>query len=102
MQGLFLMAAGLMWPKLDLTRAVSRLAFWLAVYGCFAAWSANLMAGLWAAGSPMLPMAAGGAHGSAFQEAVIAICLRSAALSLVAVSLLILWGLRAPAGERAP
>jgi hydroxylaminobenzene mutase len=99
MQGLFLMVAGLMWPKLELGRGTSRIAFWLAVYGCFAAWSANLLAGVWRAGSPMLPMAAGGAHGSAFQELVIAIGLRTAALSLVAVSLLILWGLRAPAAD---
>ena len=42
-----------------------------------------------------LPIAAGQAHGSVLQEGIIAISLRTAAVSLIAVSLLILWGLRA-------
>ena len=95
MQGLFLMVLGVLWPKLKLTRAVSRVAFGLAVYGCFAAWSANVLAGMWGAGNAMLPIAAGQAHGSALQEGILAISLRTAAVSLIAVSLLILWGLRA-------
>ena len=42
----------------------------------------------------MLPLAAGQAHGTALQEGMIAIALRSAAAALIAVALLILWGLR--------
>lgn len=105
MQGIFLMVAGLLWPRLALARALSRVGCWLAVYGCFAAWTANLLAGVWGAGSPMLPLAAGAARGSGLQEAVIAIALRSAALALVATAILMLWGLRGlAAGEpgRAP
>ena len=94
MQGIFLMVGGLLWPKLALTRALSRLGCWLAVYGCFAAWSANLLAAAWGAGSSMLPLAAGAARGSALQEAIIAIALRTAAVSLIATAALILWGLR--------
>ena len=94
MQGIFLMVIGLLWPRLKLPRAGSRAGFWLAIYGCFAAWTANLFAGIAGAGNTMLPMAAGEAHGSALQESIIAICLRTAAVSLIAVSLLILWGLR--------
>jgi len=94
MQGIFLMMIGLLWPKLKLPRAMSRIGFWAAVYGCFAAWAANLFAGISGAGNTMLPMAAGQAHGSALQETIIAIGLRTAAVSLIAVSLLILWGLR--------
>jgi hypothetical protein len=89
------MVLGLLWPQLRLTRAASRVAFWLAVYGCFAAWSANVLAGVWGAGNSLLPIAAGPAHGSVLQEGIIAISLRTAAVSLIAVSLLILWGLRA-------
>jgi hydroxylaminobenzene mutase len=94
MQGMFLMIIGLVWPKLRLSRVSSRLGFLLAVYGCFAAWTANLLAGFWGAGSTMLPMAAGQAHGSALQEGVIALALRTAAVSLIAAAVLILWGLR--------
>ena len=96
MQGLFLMVAGLLWPRLELSRRLSQLGAGLAIYGCLAAWTANLLAALWGAGNSMLPLAAGQAHGSALQEAVVAIGLRTAAVSLVAALILILWGLRSP------
>ena len=94
MQGLFLMVAGLLWPRLRLTRALSRAGFALAIYGCLAAWTANLLAAILGAGNSMLPMAAGQAHGSALQEGLISILLRSAAVALIATALLMLWGLR--------
>jgi hydroxylaminobenzene mutase len=94
MQGIFLMLIGSLWPKLNLARAPARMGFWLAVYGCYSAWTANLLAGVWGAGNPMLPFAAGMARGSEAQEAIISIALRSAALSLIATALLVLWGLR--------
>lgn len=98
MQGLFLMVSGLLWPKLQLTRAMARAAFWLAVYGCFAAWTANVLAGVWGAGNSMLPIAAGAARGSTLQEGIIAIGLRTAAVSLISAAMLILWGLRTARG----
>jgi hydroxylaminobenzene mutase len=94
LQGIFLMVAGLLWPRLRLSRISSRLGFSLAIYGCFAAWTANLLAGVWGAGNTMLPMAAGQAHGSALQEGIITLALRTAAVSLIGATLLILWGLR--------
>jgi len=100
MQGIFLMVAGLLWPKLRLPRAMSSVGPWLAIYGCFAAWAANVLAGVWAAGNPMLPMAAGQARGSVLQEGIIAIILRSSAVSLIAAAILILWGLRAFAADK--
>lgn len=99
-QGIFLMLAGVLWPRLRLTRAMSRVGFWLGVYGCYAAWTANLLAGVWGAGNTMLPIAAGQARGNAFQEAIIAIGLRTAAVSLIATAILILWGLRAPSAGK--
>lgn len=100
MQGLFLMVTGILWPRLKLTRATARVGCWLAVYGCFAAWTANVLAGVWGAGNAMLPMAAGQARGNALQEVIIATGLRTAAVSLIAVALLILWGLRDFAAEK--
>ena len=50
-QGLFLMVAGLLWPRLELTRGTSRVGTWLAIYGCFAAWAANVLAALVGAGN---------------------------------------------------
>ena len=94
MQGLFLMVAGLLWPTLRFSSLMSRIGIFLAVYGCFAAWTANLTAAIIGAGNSLLPIAAGQAQGSPLQETLIAIALRSAAVSLIAVTILILWGLR--------
>lgn len=94
MQGLFLMVVGLLWPRLLFTRATARIAFVLAIYGCLAVWTANLAAAIWGAGTSMLPIAAGSAQGSVFQEGVITIALRSGGLALIAAAVLIFWGLR--------
>jgi len=96
MQGTFLMVAGLLWPKLKLTRSASRIGHGLAIYGCLAAWTANFLGAVCGAGNPMLPMAAGSARGSSFLEGTIRVLLVSAALSLVAVATMISWGLRTP------
>ena len=94
MQGLFLLVLGLLWPRLRLSPAVSRTGFWLAVYGCLAAWLANVLAAIWGAGNSLLPMAAGPARGTALQETVIAFGLRTGGASLIAVAAVVLWGLR--------
>ncbi|MEK7996983.1 MAG: hydrogenase [Planctomycetota bacterium] len=94
MQGTFLLVAGLLWPKLKLTRAVSRAGSYLAIYGCLAAWTANLLGALWGAGNSMFPIAAGQARGNVGQERIIAAGLVTAAVSLIAMAMIILWGLR--------
>jgi (hydroxyamino)benzene mutase len=95
MQGTFLIVGGLLWPNLRFTRSVSRIGHGLAIYGCLAAWTANLLGAVWGAGNSMLPMAAGAARGGPFQEGAIRVLLVSAALALITVAILILWGLRA-------
>jgi hydroxylaminobenzene mutase len=99
MQGTFLIVGGLLWPKLRFTGFASRMGHALAIYGCFSAWTANLLGAIWGAGNTMLPMAAGAARGSSFHEGAIRVLLMSAALSLVTVAVLILWGLRTPPRE---
>ena len=99
MQGIFLMVIGLLWPKLKLTPAVSGAGSLLAIYGCFAAWAANVLGAVWGAGNLMLPIAAGQARGNAIQETLIAFGLRTAAVSLIAAAILILWGLRTVPGN---
>jgi len=100
MQGTFLLAVGLLWPKLKLSRAQSLVGSYLTVYGCVGAWTANLLAALWGAGNTMMPIAAGEARGSVLQEGIIATGLVTAALSLIAAAILILWGLRGSSLEQ--
>lgn len=93
MQGVFLFALGLAWSKLRLGHRSSVLGLCLAAYGAYAGWATNLLASAWGAGG-MLPLAGGGAHGSPIQETVIWVGLRTVALALIALCLLVLWGLR--------
>lgn len=90
-QGTFLIAIGLLWPKLRFTPTQSLVGHGLAIYGCAAAWTANVLGAAWGAGASMVPMAAGGVRGTAFQELTIAVLLRSAAVCLIAMALLLLW-----------
>ena len=94
MQGIWLMLIGLVWPRLTLSQRAARMACGLAVYGCLAAWTANLLGAIWGAGSALLPFAARGARGTPLQEFIIALGLRSGGIALIVAAALILWGLR--------
>ena len=100
-QGTFLLAIGVLWPKLRFTRSQSRFGHGLAIYGCCAAWTANVCGAAWGAGTSMVPMASNGARGTALQELAIKLLLRSAAVSLIALALMLLWGLRSSIRMRA-
>jgi hydroxylaminobenzene mutase len=84
LQGTFLVALSGVWSRLGFGRRMSWLVFWLLTYGCVAAWLGNLLGAYWGAGSTLLPIAAGLAHGSALQEWAIVVLLRSSAVSLLA------------------
>ncbi len=99
LQGVLLLAMGLMWPRLNLGVSTSRIAFWLLIYSAFAILAAYVMAAAWGAGNETMRMAAGTAHGSVFQEAVIRDVAYSSAPTGIASFTLILWGLRIGAGE---
>ncbi|TGR94553.1 hydrogenase, partial [bacterium M00.F.Ca.ET.191.01.1.1] len=46
---MLLLALGLLWPRLDLGVAMSRIAFWFLIYSALAILAAYVMAGLWGA-----------------------------------------------------
>ena len=94
LQGMFLLIAGLLWPRLTLGPSQSRVAFGLLVYQAIAAPLANLLGAAWGAGMSIVPMAAGAARGTTIQEAAVELLLRSAGASLIISLALILWGLR--------
>lgn len=96
MNGLFLIALGLVWPKLTSSPGTQNLTFLLAVYGTFANLVATFLSAAWGAGAPMMPIAAGGHEGSSVQELVIRVMLVSLALADIAACALVLLGLRRP------
>lgn len=93
MQGMLLTVLGVVWPRLALGRTGSRVGVGLAVYGCVIAWTANVLAAT-QGGSAMLPLASGAARSGPAPEMIITLGLRSAAMALVAATVVTLWGLR--------
>jgi len=99
LQAVLFLGLGAMWSRLRFTVATARIAFWLLAYSTFAILAAYLLAAIWGAGNGTMPLAAGSAHGSAFQEAVIKAVAYSSAPTGLASFALILWGLRLRAVE---
>ncbi|HEU0296169.1 MAG TPA: hypothetical protein VFR47_25765 [Anaerolineales bacterium] len=92
LNGIFLVALGLLWQRLSLSNGWLVITFWLAIYGTFANWLATLLAAIWGAGS-LMPIAAMGRQGSARQEAFIGFLLTSLAVAMIAVCALVIAGL---------
>jgi hydroxylaminobenzene mutase len=99
MNGLFLVALGLIWPRLMLSPRLLNATFWLALYGTFANWIATLLAAVWGAGR-MMPIAAQGHFGTPGQEAIVRLLLMSLSVIMVLVCVLVLVGLRGGGSAR--
>jgi hydroxylaminobenzene mutase len=97
--GVLLLALGLVWPRLDLGPQAARIAFWFLIYSDLATVAAFLLAAIWGAGNSIIPLAAGAAHGSAFQETAIQVVAYSAAPTGITAFALILRGLRVAAPQ---
>lgn len=94
LNGIFLVALGLLWQRLALSGTLLALTFWLAIYGAFANWLATLLAAIWGAGS-MMPIAAQGQQTTPGKETVIRVLLGSLSAAMLAVCALVIVGLRA-------
>ena len=101
LEGVLLLALGLLWPRLSLQPFTSRVAFWCLLYSAFAILAAYLIAAISGVGNETIKLAGelphGLHHGSAFQETLIKIFSYSSAPTGLAAFALVLWGLRAPA-----
>jgi hydroxylaminobenzene mutase len=93
MNGMFLVLLGLLWPRLSLSPRLLTVSYWTALYGTFANWAGTLLAAIWGTGRTT-PIAASGRAGTAMQEGVVDFLLISLSIAMVAVCLLVLWGLR--------
>src|SRR5512145_2871765 len=92
--GVALIVLGLLWPHLQLGPRALGAAFWLAVYSFFVATIMPLLGGTWAACATMLPLAAGTARGTPFQEGIISVGLTTAGVSVFVLFVLLFLGLR--------
>jgi hydroxylaminobenzene mutase len=98
LQGIFMLAVGLLWPKLKFGVSASWVAFSLFIYSAASILAAYMIAAIWGAGTETIALMGelphGLSHGSAFQETLIkAVAYSSAPTGLISFAL-ILWGLR--------
>jgi (hydroxyamino)benzene mutase len=94
LNGMFLVILGLIWQRLRLSRLLSGIAFWLALYGAYVNWATTLMAAFLGAGATLMPMASLGQKGTPLQELLINVGLVSLSIAILVCCVLVLWGLR--------
>jgi len=90
LQGVMILAVGLLWPRLNLIATASWIAFWTYIYSSFATLIPFVLAAIWGAGDTTIPLAAGAAHEGAVQETLIKVILYSSALPFFVSMALIL------------
>jgi (hydroxyamino)benzene mutase len=94
MNGLFLLALGLIWPRLRLSARTVTVTFWLAIYASLANFVATLLAAVLPAGSALMPLAGQGHTGTEMQELFLKVLLVSLSIFMIALCVLVLFGLR--------
>jgi hydroxylaminobenzene mutase len=94
LNGILLIALGLLWDKLNLSGQMLNAAFWLALYGSYVNWGATLLAAIMGTRS-LAPIAAGSHVGAPWQEFLITAALVTIVVAMLIVALLVLLGLGA-------
>lgn len=92
--GMLLIIFGLLWNKLSLSGKTLKWMYALAIFGTFTNWFTTLLAGIWGAGSEMMPIAGQSMSGTVWQEIIIKFGLISLSISMVVVCVFLLLGLR--------
>jgi hydroxylaminobenzene mutase len=93
MNGIFLVALGAIWTEVKLPPPAETAAYWTALYGTYANWLTTTLAAMFGTAAAN-PISAAGHHGQPWQENLVAAGFLSVAVSIIAASLLVLWGLR--------
>jgi len=96
MNGTFLVALGAIWADVILPSPAKAIAYWTALYGTYANWLTTTLGAVFGTAAAT-PVGAAGHRGQPWQESLVAAGFLSVAVSIIASSLLILWGLRAKA-----
>jgi (hydroxyamino)benzene mutase len=90
--GIFLLALGCIWNRLNISTRLSIFGMFLAIYGTYCTWFIYFIAGAWGAGG-MFPIASKGVTGTVLQENIILFLTPTAALSLIVLCIIVLLSL---------
>ncbi len=94
MNGMFLILMGLVWPKLQLSDRLHKWAYGLLLFGTYVNWGTTLFAAVIGAGSELMPLAGNNLTGTMWQEFVIKFGLITLSLSMIAVCIIVIVGLK--------
>jgi len=92
MNGTFVFVLGAIWGELRLPRMAEMTAYGTLLYGTYGNWVVTILAAVFGTAANT-PIAAAGHSGKPWQESLIAAGFLSVAISMIACTLLVLWGL---------
>lgn len=96
MNGTFLVALGAAWTEVRLSPPAKAIAYWTALYGTYGNWFVTTLAAIF--GTAALSPITGAGHAAQYwQEKLVTIGFLTVGITIVASSVLVLWGLRARA-----
>ena len=91
LNGIFLIALGLIWDKLELSKGWLSATYWLSLFGTFANWFAVLTAAVFNSGK-MMPLAAG-KEGNPAAEGIVTFLLVTLSIAMLATCIMAMTGL---------
>jgi hydroxylaminobenzene mutase len=96
MNGIFLMALGAVWTEARLLPRTKAIAYWTALYGTYGNWLVTTLAAAFGTAA-LSPITGAGHKGQSWQEVVVTVGFLTVGITIIASSVLVLWGLRAKA-----
>ncbi len=96
MNGIFLVALGAVWTEVRLSPRSKAIAQGTALYGTYGNWVITILAAAFGTAA-LSPITGAGHGGQAWQESLVTVGFVTVGITMVASSLLVLWGLRAKA-----
>jgi hydroxylaminobenzene mutase len=98
MNGILLLALGGAWNEVRLPHPVKVTAYGTALYGTYVNWLVTSIGATFGTAASS-PITSAGHNGLPWQESVVAMGFLSVAITIIAASILVLWGLRGTAAQ---
>ena len=96
MNGIFLIALGAAWNEVRLLPRAKLAAYWIVLYGTYGNWFVTTLAAVFGTAA-LSPITSAGHSGQSWQEGLVTDGFLSVGVTIVAASLMVLWGLRVKA-----
>jgi hydroxylaminobenzene mutase len=93
MNGILLLAIGVVWMEVHLSPRNKAIAYWTVLYGAYANWGFTVLGAILGTRA-VSPIASGGRMGEPWQESLVTAGFTSVGVAIIVAALLILWGLR--------